>query len=137
MNDNVTATYKKADENIQDSINQEAAKIASGLQLADRIEQIAPKTPFITIKDHKENFENNTKCRLINPAKSEIGVISKAKLQKINDNIREKTGARQWRNTNEVITWFNQIRDKDKKKLLLMDVVEFYPASVKNYSRKL
>ncbi len=32
---------------------------------------------FISLKDHKENFENNPKCRLINPAKSESGKLSK------------------------------------------------------------
>ena len=34
----------------------------------------------ITIKDHKENYQNDTKCRLINP---ELGKISKQKLVKI------------------------------------------------------
>ena len=32
---------------------------------------------YITLKDRKENFRNNTKCRLINPFKSEIGRVSK------------------------------------------------------------
>ncbi len=27
---------------------------------------------FISLKDHKENFENNLKCRLINPAKTNL-----------------------------------------------------------------
>ena len=31
------------------------------------------KTAFITLKDYKENFNINPKCRLINPAKSELG----------------------------------------------------------------
>ena len=39
---------------------------------------------FISLKDHKENFENNPKCRLINPAKSDSGKISKLILDKIN-----------------------------------------------------
>ena len=33
---------------------------------------------FSTLKDHKENFQNNPTVRLINPAKNEIGRISKA-----------------------------------------------------------
>ena len=28
-------------------------------------------------EDHKENFKQNSKCRLINPAKGEIGRVSK------------------------------------------------------------
>ena len=27
----------------------------------------------LTVKDHKPNFQNDTKCRLINPAKPQIG----------------------------------------------------------------
>jgi hypothetical protein len=44
---------------------------------------------FIFLKDHKENFENNPKCQLINPAKSESGKWSK--------------NLNQWRNTKQVI----------------------------------
>ena len=34
-------------------------------------------TDFVTIKDHKENNRNNPKCRLLNPTKPELGMISK------------------------------------------------------------
>ena len=46
---------------------------------------------FITLKDHKENFLNNPKTRLLNPAKNELGRISKAILDKINLNLRNAT----------------------------------------------
>ena len=46
---------------------------------------------FITLKDHKENFLNNPKTRLLNPAKNELGRISKARLDKINLNLRNAT----------------------------------------------
>ena len=39
---------------------------------------------FITLKDHKENFFNNPTVWLINPAKNELGRISKAILDNIN-----------------------------------------------------
>ena len=32
---------------------------------------------FITMKDHKQNFLNNPKTRLLYPAKNELGRISK------------------------------------------------------------
>ena len=32
---------------------------------------------FIALKDNTENFKQNTKCRLINPAKGEIRQVSK------------------------------------------------------------
>ena len=47
-------------------------------------------------------FENNPKCRLINPAKSESGKLSKVILDKINSNLREKLNSNQWRNTQHI-----------------------------------
>ena len=41
----------------------------------DLIEQHSQCQSFIILKDHKANFQNNPKCRLINPAKSEICTI--------------------------------------------------------------
>ena len=38
---------------------------------------------FITLKDHKGNFMNKPTVRLINPAKNEIGEISKGILDEI------------------------------------------------------
>ena len=39
---------------------------------------------FITLKYHKTNFENNATATLINPAKNEIGRISKVIFKNIN-----------------------------------------------------
>ena len=36
---------------------------------------------FITLKDHKENFNNNITVRLINPGRNELGRISKGILE--------------------------------------------------------
>ena len=44
---------------------------------------------FISLKGHKENFQNNPTVRLINPAKNKLGKISKVILDKINKNIRQ------------------------------------------------
>ena len=46
------------------------------------------KQSLITLKDHEENFKNNPSCRLINPAKSEIGIVSKEYIDSINKVIR-------------------------------------------------
>ena len=54
-----------------------AKVIAQDLNIDERIEKYSQKLSFITLKDHKENFINNPKCRLINPAKSEIRIVSK------------------------------------------------------------
>ena len=61
---------------------------------------------FITLKNHKENFDNNPTVRLINPPKNELGPIIKAILDTANRNIRETLDLNQWRNTETVIDWF-------------------------------
>jgi len=83
LTDNITATYKKSSDSTKNSIDLEAKNIAGKLKIADRVESFARREAFITLKDHKDNFANNPKCRLINPAKSEIGLISKQHLEKI------------------------------------------------------
>ena len=67
---NITASYKKAASGAKVDIDREAKAIARDLGLEDRIECLAKRDAFITLKDHKENFPNNTKCRLHNPTKS-------------------------------------------------------------------
>ena len=128
LSNNVTANYKKAEEDLQLSINQEAREIATQYSLENRIECLAKREAFLTLKDHKDNFENNPKCRLLNPCKSEIGVISKHHLQEINNSIREKTLLLQWKNTDSVLTWFTGIKSKHSKRFLQMDIVDFYPS---------
>ena len=66
---------------------------------------------FITLKDHKDNFQNNQISRLLNPAKNEIGRISKVILDIINENVL-RTYLDQWKNTSNVIEWFKNIQDK-------------------------
>jgi hypothetical protein len=67
-------------------------------------ELMKKREAFISLKDHKENFENIPKCRLINPTKSESGKLSKVILGKINSNLRQKLNSNQWRNTQQVIS---------------------------------
>ena len=70
------------------------------------------KDAFITLKDHKENFQSNPKCRLINPAKSELGKVSKVIHDSINNSIRSATNVNQWKNSLSVIEWFETIPNK-------------------------
>ena len=57
------------------------------------------ETPvFISLKDHKQDFENHPKCRLIKPAKSQLGKISKSILDNINNEVRAHTHVNQWLN---------------------------------------
>ena len=92
LKENVTASYQKTATSTLDKINAEAISIAHNLRLEDRIESFPPHDAFITLKDHKENFRNHPKCRLINPAKSEIGKISKQLLDSIIVSVRKQSG---------------------------------------------
>ena len=106
LNDNITKSYKTTSVAATRDINFEAANIATRLGIAERVEIYAEKEAYVTIKDHKEDFPNKVSCRLINPAKSEIGKISKSIVEKINSRIRGITQLQQWRDTQSVIKWF-------------------------------
>ena len=84
LHDNITKTYKRGYEDNIRQIDSELKHIADNLSIGNRIECMKKCKAFISLKDHKENFENNPKCRLINPAKSDSGKISKLILDKIN-----------------------------------------------------
>ena len=51
----------------------EAKNISEKLELDNRIEYLAKNTAFISLKDHKANFQSSLPCWLINPSKSDIG----------------------------------------------------------------
>ena len=128
LHDNVTSTYVKTPRSAIDDVNTEARNIATSLGIDDRVEQLAEKTAFITLKDHKENFQNRPKCRLINPAKSQIGRLSKQIIDPINNAIKAHLNLNQWKSTQQVLDWFNQIEEKSCKRFLQFDIREFYPS---------
>ena len=128
LQENVTKHYKVAQENAYNNINKEARTIASGLDIADRMDIMAKRESFITLKDHKDNFENSLPCRLINPAKSEMGKISKQILDGINSKLRSELDITLWKNTAAVIKWFRSIDMKEGCTFISFDIVEFYPS---------
>ena len=128
LKETITKDYKIAPPDLLQKTNSEAKNIAIDLDLADRIEQYSDSIAFITLKDHKENFKNNPKCRLINPAKTNIGRISKQILQRKNKEIRLCTNLNQWQSTGEVLEWFKNITNKKRKRFMQLDIVEFYPS---------
>ena len=96
---NITKTYKTIPAEPVNNIENEAKSIAERLNLADRINTTAQREAFVTLKDHKPNFDNNPTCRLINPSKSEIGRVVKLILDRINTKVIEATRINQWENT--------------------------------------
>ena len=99
IRNNITATYQRASFDEVTESNTEAMKLAEELEISDRIQVHSENQAFITLKDHKKNFrarETTRKpCRLINPAKPDIGKLSKKILQEVNKEIRNKTGLNQ------------------------------------------
>ena len=83
---------------------------------------------FITLKYHKENFQNNPSVRLINPAKNELGRLSKFIIQAISKELRHKFNLNQWKNTEDVIDWFKRINEKQLCKFVIFDIKDFYPS---------
>ena len=84
----------------------EAKNIAKKIRLSDRIECL-PKTPaFITLKDHKDNFQSSLHCRLINPSKSELGKVSKSILEIIMHYLVKLLHVNQLKNSASVIECF-------------------------------
>ena len=92
------------------------------------MEQYTDQSAYFTLKDHKENFKTKLPCRLINPAKSDIGLVSKGELEKINRSITSQTKCNQWRNIQAVINWFKSIPNKTKAQLIKFDIIEFCPS---------
>ena len=73
LRDSITTTYMKASTDAVNIIDSQAQSIAQELNIDIRTEQVAKQQAYITLKDHKDNLANHPTCRLINPAKSELG----------------------------------------------------------------
>ena len=114
----------------------ESKKFAKSLDLDEKMECYSDQNAFITLKDHKDNFNQNTKCRLINPSKSEVGLVSKHYLNSIISTVAEKSGVNQWRNTAIVIDWFKNPSNKSKCRFIKFDIADFYPSITKDLSEK-
>ena len=83
---------------------------------------------MITLKDYKEKFLNRPATSLLNPAKNEIGRISKHILQNINKTLSEETKVNEWKNTESVKSWFQSIPNKHLYTFLMFDIKDFYPS---------
>ena len=99
---------------------------AETLKIKDRMECYSDQHTYITLKDHKENFRNNTQHKLINLSKSTVVHISKNYLNDIIADVSCKTEVNQWHNTAIVINWFKNLLDKHKCKFIKFDIAEFY-----------
>ena len=69
---------------------------------------------------------------MINPVKSEIGIISKHYVEEISKKFRRGINVNQWRNTQEEISWFKVIKSKEKSSFTKFDTADFYPSISKD-----
>jgi len=134
LHDNITRTYKLAPDDMFNEINTEAQEIAGGLGLAERMDVLAKADAFVTLKDHKPNFNDTLPCRLLNPAKPELGVVSKTILERMTGQLRKHV--KLWKNTASVIEWFEGLENKDQCSFVVFDIVEFYPSITQDLLRK-
>ena len=129
-NENIQKEYKKVDREKVVKVNESSAQIAKKLDLHDRMQGYRECESFVTVKDHKEEWPEVVKCRLLNPAKSDIGIVSKQILQKINLKLLEKTELNLCRSTNQVLDWYRNLvmKTDDKLNFLVFDIVDYYPS---------
>ena len=133
LRDNITRDYKLCDSNIVDNINDEAWNIIKDNRIQGKIPKLDRSNAYITIKDHKDNFPSQIKCRLINPSKTHIGKISKSIIDKIITDVRSKSNLMQWNNSNDVLLWFDKVQNKSNKCFINFDIVDFYPSITKEH----
>ena len=128
LSNNITSEYKKTENRKVHYVNKEASQITMKLDIADRIDTYTESNAYITIKDHKTNFPGRIQCRLINPAKSNLGKISKTILEKAVKEIKQKTQLNQWKNSNDVIDWFTNLKNKKSLVFFKFDINSYYPS---------
>ena len=131
LENNITKNYKKTDDKKVKEVNDQDIKITEELDIDDRVFKTTKRQAFVTIKDHKENFRTNTKCRLLNPTKPELGKISKKLTENINCIVRMKTGFNQFKNSDCFIKWYCRQRQKHKLSFIQLDVDDMYGSITK------
>ena len=124
----VQKDYLKAKNDAISNIVSEEKELTSKLGINDRVEKLVGKEAYATLKDHKEDFLNNPKVRLINPCKTNVGKIAKFSLERIVKEIQGKGEVSLWRRTGEVIDWFRNLPNNNRLHFLEFDVVDFYPS---------
>ena len=70
---------------------------------------------------------------MLNPSKNALGMVSKDILEKIVTQIKNKSRITQWKNTDEVITWFNRTGNKTDKCFINFDIKNYYPSITENH----
>ena len=129
---NVNKDYKKVTSASIQKINTAHKAIVNNLDLQDRVFKTSESEAFITLKDHKADFANKPKCRLLNSTKPEVGRISHLVLKDIVNAVRQKSKLNQWKNIYSCIEWFKVLPNKENSNFIVFDIVNFYPSISEN-----
>ena len=134
VTENVTKVYRKGNESELNEVNIKVSKIAQKEKLENRMEIFTPGEAYITIKDHKPDFPGKISCWLINPAKTDVGKLSRKILQDKVTELHDKLQINQWKSTNEVLEWFASLKytkesvKNQKIKFIKFNKEAFYPS---------
>ena len=98
------------------------------------MEILAKFEAFVTLK---LNLADNRPCRLINPAKPEMGMVSKRILDRVvTKKLGEKVSTNLWKNTASVLEWYNEIDQKARHTCVVFDIIDFYASITEDLLRK-
>ena len=124
----VHKNYRHAKKEELCKFTEEQKTIVNKLDLQEKVFASAKRPAFGTLKDTKDHFEEDPEIRLLNPWKLEIGKISQQFLSRIVNQLRAKLKFNHWKNSDEVIDWFVNLKDKKKKSFIVFDIKEYYPS---------
>ena len=128
LNEIITKPCRKTNKNFVNKINKDAKKIAKPLSIDDRVQKIQESQIYTTVKNHKANFPHSSRCRLINPSKTDIGKISKTILDEIIIHLVSSIKVNQWKNSDTVINWFKNIPEKKSCTFIVSNIENSYPS---------
>ena len=84
LNNSITSTYQKSNNHIKKTIKIKR----KNKEMLQRMDINGDSHCFIAFKDYKENFQSNLSVRLINPAKNQLGRLSRFIIEAINKGLR-------------------------------------------------
>ncbi|GAB1599935.1 GATA zinc finger domain-containing protein 14-like, partial [Argonauta hians] len=125
-------SYRTVPETTLTDINKELYDVFERRGLLGKTEPVSAREPRILLKDHKANFSSNPSVRLICPSSSDIGLLSKAILDRILPVIQrncpdlDSGQLKLWNDTWDALDWFNDLQGRGSLSFVQFDLVSYY-----------
>ena len=103
---------KQPNNNIKKKINVSRGKFLKDKEVLQSMDINSEINCLMTLKDHKENFQNNPSLWQINPSKNEVGRFSRCIIKAINNEIRQKFNMNHRKNIEATKGCFKSIKEK-------------------------